>query len=318
MADKPDLSGKVFGLKETLPGDPCFDPLQPWFVNFVVQNIGTGPAGTFSVKMEAYEKGLGFDINTKLVGWAKKTFEMPESFGFVLGPKQVASAHYRLPVGIAHTDFGSKFPFVFIIDPDHEVDEPKATRGNNVVWTVETPPILSDAPPPPPDPWDVSASAVVGEKNVVVAKIRNQGAETLAASTVELVLRVPRPGAPTGKPEVAGTGKIPALKPGAQALVKVTAKRNFIIAESAPGKSTKGASKTGASMKKANAVERSKLGTGLKKQGGLGGNLLVTQTTKFKVLIPFSLRIRGADSELGFGGPSATSASGKIKPPGKK
>jgi hypothetical protein len=318
MAGKPDLSGKVFGLNEAQPDDPCFDPLQPWFVNFVVQNIGTGPAGTFSVKMEAYEKGLGFDINTKLVGWAKKTFEMPASFDFVLGPQQVVSADYRLPVGIAHTDFGSKFPFVFIIDPDHEVDEPEATRGNNVVWTVETPPILSEGPPPPPDPWDVSASAVIGEKNAVVAKIRNQGKKTLSASTVELVLRVPRPGVPTGKPEVAGTGQVPSLKPGALAQVKIVANRDFIIAESAPAKNTRGVSKTDTGIKKTNTVERSTPMPGLQKQGRSGGNLIVTQTTKFKVLVPFSLRIKGAGSELGFGGPSATSASGKIKPPGKK
>jgi hypothetical protein len=314
MADKPDLSGKVFGLKEALPGDPCFDPLQPWFVNFVVKNVGLGSAGPFSVRMETYEKGTGFDIKKKLIGWVEKTFEMPASFDFVLGPQQVVSADYRLPVGIAHTDFGSKFPFFFIIDPDNEVGEPDATRENNVVLTLETPPILAGGPPPPPDPWDVGAAAIIGEKNAVVAKIRNQGTETLAGSTVELVLRIPRPGAPTGKPEVAGSAKVPSLKPGAQTLVKIAAKRNFIQAVVEPEKRTKGVSKTGAAAKKTSPVGPSKRGTGLEKQG----RLLVTQTTRFQVLIPFSLRVKGADSELGFGGPSASSKSGKIKFPGKK
>ena len=57
-APLPDLHGGIDGLQEAIKGTSCFDPAQPWYVCFTIDNshaVGTAPvadAGPFSLKLE--------------------------------------------------------------------------------------------------------------------------------------------------------------------------------------------------------------------------------------------------------------------------
>lgn len=319
MADGPDLIGKVMGLVESLPGEPCFDAAQPWFVKIVIQNVGTAPAGTFGALLETFEKGKGPGLDLKPFQYATMTFKMPASMDFKLPPPMMSIADWRLPYGIAHTDFGKKFPFLLsIVDPNKTSGESAEAQKNNFVFVSETPPILEsikNQPPAPPSPWDLSASAKIGEQHTVITTIRNQTKKSTPAATLELVLRVPKPGAPTGTPEVVGLGQIPALKAGAQAEVTINSKQAFILPVAPKTKPAGSAKKVDPKAKKTSGLGRTTGGAGIGKAGGgLGGGL---RTLNFKALIPFSLRIAGSGTEIGFGGVPTPAATGKLKIPQK-
>jgi hypothetical protein len=130
----------------------------------------------------------------------------------------------------------------------------------------------------------MTASAVIGKFDRVVAHVKNPGSEPLAASKIQLHVRTPKPGAPTGSPKIAGTAPVPSLQPSEEVLVTVVGNREFIVPKNRPAQ-----------------------------PGGVKKNL----TRKFTTLIPFSLKIQGAGSEIGFG-PILGNPEGKIKFPGKK
>ncbi|MGH2606793.1 MAG: hypothetical protein ACRDG5_09400 [Anaerolineales bacterium] len=279
-----DLQGEVLGMTKTEDGDNGFDPAQPWYVRFQVTNKGGVPATEYSVKLETFN---GPTLASGVFCWTSQKFPLT-------GPDAFWASDFHLPTGISQPDFGVKHMFVFTIDWKAEVSEDEASGGesnNFVIWAKRTsPPVLpkpSEPPPPPPSPWSITgASAVVGKKDVVVAAINNQSGRPTRAATLQLRLHVPKPGAPAGKPELAGTAKVPPMDPGGSQSVTIMGRRAFLVPQKDAKTARKGSSKAG------------------------------QQTTTFTPLIPFSLTIKGAGAELGFGPPPV--GAGPIKFPGKK
>src|SRR5215208_622857 len=148
------------------------------------------------------------------------------------------------------------------------------------------------AKPPLPSPWIITSPAgVVGHKDFVIARIKNVSPAATRATTLELYLRAPAPGAVVGKAELVGSTKVPASPRGGDVTVSVAAERDFIVPKSGGGLRDVGI----------------KLPIKLKKTQ--------KQTANFKALIPFSLKIKGSNEEVGFG--TSRAAGGTIKIPGK-
>ncbi|HEX8662612.1 MAG TPA: hypothetical protein VF744_01120 [Beijerinckiaceae bacterium] len=282
MADLPDLQGEVLGMRKAEPDQPGFDPDQPWYVRFRVRNKGTAGAGAFSVRLETFN---GPELSSGVFCWTSQRFNIP------FGPGAFLESDFHLPTAISQADFGVKNVFVFTIDWKNEIDESGDPANNFIVWAGGTGPPILPGPPPsptsPPSPWKMSAAAAVGHKDVVIVNVKNDSARSTPEATLELYLNAPTPGAPVGKPQLAASAKIPSLALGAKASITLAARREFISPEAA-------------------SVRPSPLPT----KGA-------QQTSRFKPLIPFSIKVKEADGELGFG-PPPPKGGGPIKIPGKK
>jgi hypothetical protein len=217
MAGKPDLVVQVLGLLETL------DEAQPWFVKFLVVNQGTGPADPVKARLTVYD-GAGFF--SKPFWWCTQTIPKPKAFDSTLPPGMTVMLDFQLPIGMEHTSFGAKNIYSFFAEGP--ADEEKTT--NNGFGSNKMPPIISeipDEPPPPPDPWRMSVAGVEGRRTVTVG-VKNAGNKPTKAAQLDLHLRVPKPGAATGHPVLAGSAKVPAMKPGEERSVTVVGVRDFL------------------------------------------------------------------------------------------
>ena len=284
MANLPDLRGEVLGMVKTELDDPGFNSDQPWYVRFRVTNAGSAPAPPYSVKLATLN---GRDIETGVLCWTSQKL-LP------MNPGSTNASDFHLPPGISQPDFGVKHAFVFTIDWKGDVHEgaafSEAESNNIIVWAkAQGPPVLPKAtepPPPPPSPWDLmKATALVGKKDVLVARVHNRSRARTRAATLQLHLHVPTPGAPAGIPELVGSAPIPQIPPGKTRSVTITASRAFLLPR-ADGKAAR------------TAPSRTPV-----------------ETSAFTPLVRFSLSVKGSGVELGFG--TSPVGGGTIKIPGK-
>jgi hypothetical protein len=276
MAGKPDLVGQVLGIFETL------DEVQPWFVKFLVTNQGTGPADPVKVRLTVYD---GSGLFSKPFWWCTQTIPKPKVLDSTLPAGMTVMLDFQLPIGMKHTSFGASNIYSFTIEGP--ADEEKIS--NNTIASNKVPHIISeipDEPPPPPAPWRLSVAGVEDRRTVTV-RVENADDKPTKAAQLDLHLRVPKPGAATGHPVLAGSAKVPAMKPGEERSVTVVGVRDFLASQ-------RGLAETDPIV-----------------IGGRG------KKVKLAPLVPFTLSVKGSGSEIGFG-PIAGDFKGKIKFPGKK
>jgi hypothetical protein len=272
MADLADLQGTVLGMKKSEPLQPGYDVDQPWYVRFRTKNAGKGPVTTpFSVRLETM---INSDVDSGVFCFVSQRYNFdtanPMTSGFII------ESDFHLPTAIKQTEFGSTHAFLFTIDSKNEVEE--VDKNNNLVASNGLPAIISAgaSPSPPaskiPSPaWHINTvKGISGDKRSVSALITNNPDKETPPGTLDLYFHSPK--STSGKPERVGSATIPALARRAEKWVTVAAKEDFIEpAEAAPMKS-------GAPPKE-------------------------TASSRFKVLIPFSLEIRESGREVGFGPP---------------
>jgi hypothetical protein len=248
-----------------------------------IRNQGTASSQPVKVRLELHKP-----VSPGLVDafwYCQMTVKGLNSRNGDIVPTELIQMDFILPVGVKPSDVGPVNPYwLEILGPPDD-----SNQDNNLIFSSEPLPLLSvDASPPvpPPDPWQLSASAIVGKRKSVVAHIKNDSIKPSTAKTVQLHLRIPKPGSPAGTLVLSGSAPVPALHPTEEVLVTIAGDRNFIVPL------VKIVKHDGVISKKKNL------------------------TRKFKTLIPFSLKIKGAGSEVGYG--SIAGAEGQIKFPGKK
>lgn len=199
---QPNLQIFFDGLEEAVPGMPCYDPAQPWFVHVTVVNANSDPkwapnlraldpknptaaAGGFAIVFEVF---VGV---TAALGSQHSGSVYMDSLGAYPGSNACALGFsMQLPKNISKADFGVKYGFRFTVDMYSDVAE--SNEGDNVfLWDkAQVPPLVPAWKEGDPSPF---------------SNLKFVDFKAIPGSTRELDVLVKKP----GRPNIAATGTAP-------------------------------------------------------------------------------------------------------------
>ena len=328
-APLPDLHCDLDGLGEAVKGTVCFDPKQPWFICYTIENfhsLGNAPVGDaapFTIKLEIMK-------GPKLDSGVFQT--VTENISDGLGAGDTLGLCLKLPKNVDHKDLGTKRAFRLTVDPPLPNGIiPEDNETNNLCEYdkgTEVPMMPAPGVPPPPDPDKnvkiIDTAGIPGDTHNINVRVKNLGTIDSKVMVMFLTVRSSGFGAAKDASDDMNGIKVPSIPAGKSVWVKIgsvneefiqpTPKASKVLSEKNAqpliSKSVTGKTTIIVDMKKATKIGAQRRGPAVL--------AAVATPPDYKVLIPFTLEISGTHEKLSFGQPSRPTGGQVIKVPGKK